>query len=130
MREIDTLIVHCSATPPDMDVGVAEIDRWHKDRGWDECGYHIIIRRSGEIEYGRNIEKQGAHAYGHNAGSVGVCMIGGVNTHNVPDANFSFKQYKALISVIDDFRECDVIGHRDVSDKACPSFDVHSFLQG
>lgn len=31
MRTIDAIVIHCAYTPPDMDVGVEEITRWHTD---------------------------------------------------------------------------------------------------
>jgi acyl-CoA synthetase (AMP-forming)/AMP-acid ligase II len=48
MREINRNILHMAYTPPSADIGAAEIDRWHKDRGWSGIGYHFVIRRSGE----------------------------------------------------------------------------------
>ncbi|MGM9780085.1 MAG: N-acetylmuramoyl-L-alanine amidase, partial [Prevotella sp.] len=35
MRKIDEIIVHCAATPEGKDYTVAQIDRWHKERGFD-----------------------------------------------------------------------------------------------
>ena len=83
MRKINQLIIHCSATRPDWYEGqtgkaqVAEIDRWHKDRGFDQIGYHYYITRTGEIADGRPIEIAGAHAKGNNSHSIGVCIAGG-----------------------------------------------------
>ena len=31
MRDIDKIIIHCSATPPDMHVDAERIDSWHKE---------------------------------------------------------------------------------------------------
>ena len=37
MRNIDKIIVHCSATPEGRDVSTEEIKRWHtEERGWDD----------------------------------------------------------------------------------------------
>lgn len=77
MRKINQLIIHCSATRPDWYEGqtgkaqVAEIDRWHKDRGFDQIGYHYYITRTGEIADGRPIEIAGAHAKGNNSHRLG-----------------------------------------------------------
>ena len=76
MRQIDKIIVHCSATPNDREVTVEDIDRWHKERGWYGCGYHIVIYRNGSIHMGRPLSKIGAHCKGRNTGSIGVCLIG------------------------------------------------------
>lgn len=45
--KIKKIIVHCAATPPSMDVGAAQIDAWHKERGWKGIGYHFVITRGG-----------------------------------------------------------------------------------
>ena len=59
---VDYLVVHCSATPPEMDIGVEEIRRWHMRTGGENVGYHYIIRRDGSIEKGRTDGTPGAHA--------------------------------------------------------------------
>ena len=66
MRPIDTIIVHCSATPEGRDVSVSEIRKWHKARGWSDIGYHFVITLDGTMNVGRPIEKIGAHAKGYN----------------------------------------------------------------
>ena len=126
---IEKMIVHCSATYADMDIDAEWIRRVHVDeKGWDDIGYHIVIKRNGEVDYGRPLDKQGAHARGYNHNSIGVCLVGGLDeTHN-PFANFTFLQYKALLSVIDDFPGIEVIGHRDVSAKECPCFSVQCLI--
>ena len=58
----DTIILHCSATYPSMDVGVSEIDFWHRQRGFDGIGYHYVVRLDGTIEEGRPYHLDGAHA--------------------------------------------------------------------
>ena len=47
MRTINEIIIHCTATPEGRDVTVDEIDRWHKARGYDGCGYHYVVYRDG-----------------------------------------------------------------------------------
>ena len=59
----DTVAIHCSATPPTMDIGVEKIREWHvKDNGWDDVGYHHVIRRCGTLEPARPEEMQ-AHTH-------------------------------------------------------------------
>ena len=48
MRSIDSIFIHCSATPASRDIGVAEIRRWHLANGWSDIGYHFVIRRGGK----------------------------------------------------------------------------------
>lgn len=137
LSKIDTIIVHCSATPPDMDVDAGTIRRWHISKGWTDIGYHYVIRRSGDVEEGRDIGKVGAHAKGHNTNSVGICLAGGTKQINrsKSDANFTANQYHALRTLISDItkqigRGLDVIGHREVNPgKACPCFDVQAFME-
>ncbi len=78
MRPLNRVILHCSATMDAADlVGAEEIRRYHVGHlGWDDIGYHIVIRRSGQIETGRPIEQPGAHSRGQNADSIGVCWVG------------------------------------------------------
>ena len=38
MRNIDTILIHCSATPAGKDFTVADIDGWHRARGFDRVG--------------------------------------------------------------------------------------------
>jgi len=71
------IVVHHSAT----DNGSAESFRsYHKSRGWDDIGYHFVVTNGsggpdGEIQKGRALGKQGAHAKGRNSNSVGICLV-------------------------------------------------------
>ena len=77
MREIDAIVIHCSYTPPSMDIGVREIYDWHvNDNGWKDIGYHYVIRRNGNIEIGRPEHTPGAHVAGHNHNTIGLCLVG------------------------------------------------------
>lgn len=124
----EKIIIHCSATKPTMDIGASDIDRWHRERGWLKIGYHYVIKRDGQLEEGRDIEDVGAHAKGHNASSVGICMVGGVDENMKPEDNFTDEQWITLETTVDMLEEkysgVEVIGHNDVSSKACPSFNV------
>jgi N-acetyl-anhydromuramyl-L-alanine amidase AmpD len=132
MRELKEIIVHCSATPLEMDIGAKEIKGWHTSKGWSDIGYHYVIRRDGDIETGRPIEKIGSHVRGRNRKSIGICLIGGVDGSKRPDANFTLNQYQALHSLISLLRnkygDLELHGHRDYSTKACPSFNVQALI--
>ena len=78
MREINKIIVHCSATREGENYEVAEIRKWHLARGFSDIGYHFYIDLYGEIHKGRDISKIGAHCKGHNRNSIGICYCGGV----------------------------------------------------
>ena len=137
MREINEIIIHCSATPPDMDIGVEEIREWHRQRGWSDVGYHEVIRRNGLREHGRPLNEIGAHAYGHNVNSIGICLVGGTNADDKTkgEANFTFEQLVTLHEVVSTYKgmfpNARVLGHRDIPGvtKACPCFDVAGFFR-
>lgn len=129
MRDIDRIIIHASATRPDQNITAKNIKRWHvEDRGWSDIGYHYVIKRDGTLEKGRDIKNAGAHVYGYNEGSIGVCLVGGVDKFNAPEQNYTANQYYSLKKLLDvlcvTFPNADIIGHNDVSDKNCPCFDV------
>ena len=123
----DYIIIHCSDTPKEMDIGADTIRRWHvEENGWSDIGYHWIIKRDGTIEPGRSQDAVGAHARNYNDKSVGVCMVGGK-----PEANFTSAQWSQLESLILQLRveypRAQIIGHNQVSGKTCPNFDVESW---
>lgn len=128
MRYIDKIIVHCSATPEGRDVSAATIDDWHKQRGWSGIGYHYVVSLDGTIEYGRDINKTGAHVKGHNKGSIGLCYVGGVDSDMNPKDTRTEQQKESLLLLIKTLKKmhpgAEVYGHRDFSTKACPSFDA------
>ena len=73
MRTITLIILHCSAVRPDQTSSAAQIDTWHRQRGFHlGIGYHYVIRRNGEIEQGRPEYMVGAHCQNHNAHYIGV----------------------------------------------------------
>lgn len=150
MREIDHIIIHCAETPPDMDIGAAEIDRWHRARGWWGNGYHYVIRRDGTVESAasgkrcRPLEKAGAHVgncgAGWNKRSIGICLVGGCDKHDKEENNFTPEQWTSLKDLVEFlrtmFKDTVIMGHRDLikltnsgQTKYCPSFDVSTWLE-
>ncbi len=132
-EDVELIVIHCSATPPKSDIGFKEIDIWHRQRGWLMCGYHKIIRRDGRVEDGRPLHRAGSHAKGYNHKSWGVCLIGGVTSGFEPENNFTEIQMEELKGVISHLigqtnHDLKVIGHNEISNKACPSFDVQVWL--
>lgn len=144
-REVDHLVIHCSATGPRQDIGAADIDRMHRARGFWGCGYHIVIRRDGTIETERDghrcrpLSKSGAHVGGCGPGwnkrSIGICMVGGVNSKGKATDNFTEAQWKSLeevvLSILEEYPSINKLGgHRDLikltgaSPKDCPSTDI------
>lgn len=133
IREINLIVVHCSATHPHLDIGAKEIRQWHTEKGWSDIGYHYVITRNGNLDLGRPLESAGAHVKGYNDNSIGICLVGGVNDAMEPSANFTLNQYVALERLIIDLKAqfpfATICGHRDLDKgKACPSFDVNQLL--
>jgi len=129
------IVLHCSATRPNMDVGVKDIRRWHIAKGWDDVGYHYVLRRNGRVEKGRAEQDVGAHVARYNSSSIGICLVGGVNQHDFtkPENNFTAEQWVALRDLlavlIRKYPDAKVLGHRDFPgvNKACPSFDARAW---
>jgi N-acetylmuramoyl-L-alanine amidase len=128
MRHISKIIIHCSATVEGQDFNIDNIDRWHKARGWSSVGYHYVIRLDGTLEKGRKLKDIGAHAKYHNRESIGICYIGGLDEQKQPKDTRTPEQDITLVNLLTYLRgrfpDAKIIGHNEVSAKACPSFDV------
>ena len=129
MRKITNIIVHCSATPEGKSFTVADIDRWHRQRGFASIGYHYVVYLDGSIHTGRPIGSVGAHCVGHNANSIGVCYIGGCTADGKrPKDTRTPDQKQSLLALLRQLRaqfpKAAIHGHRDFAAKACPSFNA------
>ena len=129
MRNINKIIIHCSATPEGKEFSVDDIRRWHLQRGFADIGYHFVIYLDGSVHVGRPLAKAGAHCKGHNAHSIGVCYIGGVATDGkTPKDTRTDAQKASLVKLITELRQqfpnASVHGHREFANKACPCFDA------
>lgn len=134
-KKTEFIVVHCAATSPKMDIGIKEIEKWHKARGFDSVGYHVVIRRDGTRELGRGIDEIGAHVKGYNYNSIGVCLVGGIDENGKSESNFTPEQFEALWNVLGvltkDYPFAEVVGHRDLNaGKDCPCFDVKGWFNG
>ena len=133
MRELNRIILHCTATPSWREVSVDEIRRWHVEgNGWSDIGYHYVILLDGTIARGRPLDVAGAHVKGHNKDSVGVVYVGGTDVTGQPqdtlNSNQLFSLYKVVNSLRNLFGPLTLHGHNEFSDKACPSFIVSEKL--
>lgn len=129
MRPIQTLVVHCTATPENRPHTVEDIRRWHKQQGWSDIGYHYVVYLDGTVHAGRPVNQIGAHVAGKNVGSIGVTYVGGCDANMKPKDTRTAAQKMALRQLLSDLvNKYDIktlVGHRDFdSKKACPSFDA------
>ena len=129
MREINKIIVHCSATREGENFEVAEIRKWHLARGFNDIGYHFYIDLYGEIHKGRDISKIGAHCKGHNRNSIGVCYCGGVEADGKTPKDTRLEcQKESLVAVLRTLKamypNAVIHSHNDFANKACPSFNA------
>lgn len=139
---VDTIVIHIS----DSFYGdVATIQRWHKDRGWADIGYHFVVTNcfptryrwdakrpdleaDGKVHAGRSLEFTGAHVKGHNSHTIGVCMIG-------KRGGFTSKQIQSAIGLcklmMDRYPSItEIKGHYEFTDaKSCPDLDMDLFRE-
>ena len=147
MREINLIVVHCSATRADRDFTENDLEVCHRHRGFNGAGYHFYIRKNGDIKNTRPLEKPGAHALGYNAHSIGICYEGGLDVRYRPaDTRTEWQKHSLRVlirTLLMDYPGCRVCGHRDLSPdrngdgrispeewvKECPCFEVTSASQ-
>jgi len=130
--KIQKLVVHHSASNSVI-TKKSDIERWHKQRGFSQIGYHKVIEGNGNIVDGRPETTQGAHAKGANQSSLGVCVVGNFEKE-IPSA----AQVTALISVLTDWckahklKTTNIYGHFNVlgggTKTSCPGKNLISRL--
>jgi len=132
------ITLHYSATRPEWMRGlgvaakIAEINRWHLDRGWNGIGYHYVIDRDGSIGKGRPDNVQGAHTGGHNKDNLGICLLGGhgATAEGEFDDWFTPQQREAVIKLVGDLQDLYKIpdsavkGHNNYNATSCPGCDI------
>lgn len=131
MRKITKIIVHCTATQAGREVSVAEIDSWHRARGFRCIGYHYVVNLKGEVLAGRPEAEIGAHCLGQNTCSIGVVYVGGLTATGSAAADTRTPaQRVALARLIATLRRrypaATVHSHYEFAPKSCPCFDAAS----
>jgi len=140
MREIRKIILHCT----DSTWGnLEEIDKWHRQRGWDGIGYHYLILNSyetysnfkervmkpendGLIVEGRPVWQQGAHCRGHNLDSIGVALVG-IDIFSKAQVYSAVKLIKLLMKQFN-VKISNVYGHYEFNSyKSCPNINMNWF---
>lgn len=143
---IDTIMIHCTATPPRREVSRAELDAWHKARNFEPyvdgkgrkvyAGYHYLVHLDGTYEHIRPDDQRGQHCSQSNMNNraVSVCYVGGVDNNNKPYDTRTEAQKRTLLTLVRTLRArypaARIVGHRDFAPKACPSFDAKTEYKG
>lgn len=148
MAALKYLVLHCTATPEGREVTGDDIRRMHLSpvskggRGWQQVGYTDIIHLDGTVERLVNNNEDANvdpweitnGAKGYNSVSRHVVYAGGMTKDmSQPKDTRTPAQLKAMEAYVRDFHRrfpgVRIIGHNEVAAKACPSFDVHKWLE-
>lgn len=131
--KVQEIILHCSATREGQFISTNDIDRWHRQRGFNKIGYHYVIYLDGSIHKGREDNENGAHCTGHNSKAIGVCYIGGCDKDLKPKDTRTEAQKEATYELINILMTqyhltlSDVHCHNEYVVKACPSHSIEQF---
>ena len=144
------IVIHCSATGPQMNFTGEDIRQWHtspkpQGRGWSRPGYHYVIERNPvKISDLVKLDTDSELSYpeiangvkGYNRDSIHICYIGGLDrTLKKPENNLTEGQaaelFELIFTILSKFESItSVIGHNDLNPmKACPSFNVYEWLK-
>ena len=147
MRAINLIVVHCTATRAGQPFDVASIRQMHKARGFSDIGYHFLIGIDGDVWTGRPLAIPGAHVAGHNARSIGISYVGGLDAQGRPTDTRTDAQRVAMRRLLTElgaeWPHARITGHRDLSPdrdrdgvvephewlKACPCFDTAAWCR-
>jgi len=148
MSKIQRLVIHCTATREGREVTSDEIRHWHTDpvskggRGWSQVGYTDMIHLDGTVErLVKNNEDANVDpweitngAKGYNSTSRHIVYVGGVSVDGkTPKDTRTEKQKASMKKYVEDFHSrfpsVRIMGHNQLAAKACPSFDVPSWLK-
>ncbi len=120
------VILHCAQTPDNpfqSTYDIKDVDRWHKERGYDGVGYHEFVKRDGIIQSGRPYEIVGAHCFGENKDSLGYCYEG-TYLPSMPQIDAFITLFKKAYLKYG-IKATDWHGHNEfTAKKTCPGFDM------
>ncbi len=134
-RTVTQLVMHCTAGPQNQSVQTI-LNYWRESNGWGSVpGYHYLISADGKV-HKLAPESQATYGVkGHNAHSIHVSYIGGVDRKGFAVDNRTPAQIAAQIRLIHDLKarypKARIVGHRDFAGvtKKCPSYDVATWLR-
>ncbi len=118
--EIKYLIIHHSAiSRTKKSEQFDAINNYHKNKGWGMIGYHYLIEPSGELKKGREETTIGAHCYGHNHDSLGICLAGNFDIE-YPTREQEISLSKLLETLQEKYPKAEIKHHRDFRNTHCP----------
>lgn len=136
-KELEYIVIHCTATPPNLIVTREMIERWHlKERGWSKLGYSDMIHQDGSLENLTPFNTDDDVQYsemtwgvkGINRFSRHIVYVGGVDEDNKPRDTRTKAQKQSLLTyvryMILRHPNVKIAGHNQFANKACPSFNV------
>ena len=138
MKTLKYLVIHCTATPAGREVTRKDIEQWHlKERGWSRVGYSDMIHLDGKLEnltdYNQNNFVDGFEitngARGYNGISRHVVYVGGMHGKDTRTPQQKETLLTYIRFTILRHPNIKVIGHNNIANKACPSFNVQEWLK-
>ena len=96
-----------------------DIHRWHLNNGWSGAGYHFLVKKDGKVYRLRPEDKVGAHAYGSNYNSIGICFEGNYMEEDMPEAQKEAGQ-ELVAYLKNKYNITTVQKHKDVCATSCP----------
>lgn len=139
-RPISEVIVHWSETFTNANLSAQQLQDL---TGAGIENYHFIIKRDGSIERGVPIDQVGDHAQilNHNAYSIGVCLVGGVNvasgTEDINEVTTAQSITRGQFNTLYEFFRVffnqypggQALGHMDIDiAEEDPGFDVRDYV--
>jgi len=146
-NKLQALIIHCSATPAGRNLKAVELADWFTrpkakgGKGWKKPGYNDVIELNGRIvnivPYNEDsVITWNEIAYGaaeYNGIARNICYIGGCDKKMQPHNTLTSAQDTSLKNYIRAFirghPNAYIVGHNQLVNKACPSFDVPTKLR-
>jgi hypothetical protein len=124
----NTVVIHHSAMPPFE--GPREIQYVHMhQRAFLDIGYHFVIDQKGRVYEGRSLSTHGAHVKNHNAGTLGIALMG--NYELLEPLPEQLEQLKRLIqSLMLKYPLTHLAGHQDFlpGHTLCPGKNLEPLL--
>lgn len=132
-KKTTEIILHCSATQEGRNFTVEQIHNMHLKNGWAGIGYNYYIDLNGVIWEGRPEDYVGAHTTNHNSISIGICYCGGVDKNGKAKDTRNEAQKKAMLELLRSLHKkypnASIHGHNEFAAKACPSFNVATYVK-